>query len=115
MAAKWTRSTPAEFWENNIQNVAPVSDSYRGPSGTELLEMVLAFRRLAKSEFKSVKRLSDGTCQFQFSDEKSGSGNTKMPEKISPAISPFHNGSPYRSMHVSATACVMVSWSSGMS
>ena len=33
-----------------------------------------------KSEFKSVKRLSDGTCQFQFSDEKSGSGNTKMPE-----------------------------------
>lgn len=34
-----------------------------------------------KSEFKSVKRLSDGTCQFQFSDEKSGSGNTKMPEK----------------------------------
>ncbi|CAH3402081.1 TPA: DUF2303 family protein [Enterobacter asburiae] len=86
----------AEFLENNIQNVAPVSDSYHGPSGTELLEMVLAFQETRKSEFKSVKRLSDGTCQFQFSDEKSGSGNTKMPEKISLAISPFHNGSPYQ-------------------
>ncbi|HDR2796226.1 TPA: DUF2303 family protein [Enterobacter asburiae] len=86
----------AEFLENNIQNVAPISDSYAGPSGTELLEMVLAFQETRKSEFKSVKRLSDGTCQFQFSDEKSGSGNTKMPEKISLAISPFHNGSPYQ-------------------
>jgi uncharacterized protein YfdQ (DUF2303 family) len=86
----------AEFLENNIQNVAPVSDSYPGPSGTELLEMVLAFQETRKSEFKSVKRLSDGTCQFQFSDEKSGSGNTKMPEKISLAIAPFHNGAPYQ-------------------
>ncbi|EPB7317367.1 DUF2303 family protein, partial [Salmonella enterica subsp. enterica] len=86
----------AEFLENNMQNVAPVSDSYQGPSGTELLEMVLAFQETRKSEFKSVKRLSDGTCQFQFSNEKSGSGNTKMPEKISLAISPFHNGSPYQ-------------------
>ena len=58
--------------------------------------MVLAFQETRKSEFKSVKRLSDGTCQFWFSDEKSGSGNTKMPEKISLAISPFHNGSPYQ-------------------
>ena len=86
----------AEFLENNIQNVAPVGDNYSGPSGTELLEMVLAFQETRKSEFKSVKRLTDGTCQFQYSDEKSGSGNTKMPEKISLAISPFHNGSPYQ-------------------
>lgn len=86
----------AEFLENNIKNVAPVGESYPGPSGTELLEMVLAFQETRKSEFKSVKRLQDGTCQFQFSDEKSGSGNTKMPEKISLAISPFHNGSPYQ-------------------
>ncbi|MBC1189010.1 DUF2303 family protein [Kluyvera sp. SCKS090646] len=86
----------AEFLENNIKNVAPVGEGYAGPSGTELLEMVLAFQETRKSEFKSVKRLSDGTCQFQFSDEKSGSGNTKMPEKISLAISPFHNGAPYQ-------------------
>lgn len=86
----------AEFLENNIKNVAPVSEGYAGPSGTELLEMVLAFQETRKSEFKSVKRLSDGTCQFQFSDEKSGSGNTKMPEKISLAIAPFHNGAPYQ-------------------
>ncbi|MFK8827817.1 DUF2303 family protein [Klebsiella michiganensis] len=86
----------AEFLENNIQNVAPVSDNYTGPSGTELLEMVLAFQETRKVEFKSVKRLQDGTCQFQYSDDKSGSGNTKIPEKISLAIAPFHNGAPYQ-------------------
>lgn len=31
-----------------------------------------------------------------FSNEKTGSGNTKLPEKISLAISPFHNGTPYQ-------------------
>lgn len=86
----------AEFLENNIKNVAPVGEGYAGPSGTELLEMVLAFQETRKSEFKSVKRLQDGTCQFAFSDEKTGSGNTKMPEKISLAISPFHNGAAYQ-------------------
>ncbi|HBR2706198.1 MULTISPECIES: YfdQ family protein [Enterobacteriaceae] len=86
----------AEFLENNIKNIAPVSDSYTGPSGTELLEMVLAFQETRKVEFKSVKRLQDGTCQFQYSDDKSGSGNTKIPEKISLAIAPFHNGAAYQ-------------------
>lgn len=86
----------AEFLENNIKNVAPVSDNYSGPSGTELLEMVLAFQETRKVEFKSVKRLSDGTCQFQYNDDKTGGGNTKIPEKISLAISPFHNGTPYQ-------------------
>lgn len=71
----------AEFLENNINNVAPVSDNYAGPSGTELLEMVLQFQETRKVEFKSVKRLQDGTCQFSYSDDKSGSGNTKIPEK----------------------------------
>lgn len=94
--AKMNQIDFAEFLENNIKNVAPISDDYSGPSGTELLEMVLAFQETRKSEFKSVKRLSDGTCQFAFSDEKSGSGNTKMPEKISLAISPFHNGAAYQ-------------------
>ena len=94
--AKMNQIDFAEFLENNIKNVAPVGEGYAGPYGTELLEMVLAFQETRKSEFKSVKRLSDGTCQFQFSDEKSGSGNTKMPEKISLAIAPFHNGAPYQ-------------------
>lgn len=45
----------AEFLENNIQNVAPVGDNYSGPSGTELLEMVLAFGRPVRL---SLSRLS---------------------------------------------------------
>lgn len=86
----------AEFLENHIQNIAPVGDNYKGPSGTDLLEMVLAFQETRKAEFKSVRRLSDGTFQMSYSDEKSGSGNTSMPEKISLAISPFHNGTAYQ-------------------
>lgn len=86
----------AEFLENHIQNIAPVSDDYKGPSGTDLLEMILAFQETRKAEFKSVRRLQDGTFQMSYSDEKSGSGNTSLPEKISLAISPFHNGAPYQ-------------------
>lgn len=85
-----------EFIEKHIGDIAPVGDTYAGPSGTELLEMVLAFSETRKSEFKSVKRLNDGTFQMSYSDEKSGSGNTKLPEKISLAIAPFHNGNPYQ-------------------
>lgn len=86
----------AEFLEQNINLIAPVSDNYAGPSGAELLSMVLAFQETRESAFKSVQRLSDGTCQFSFSNEKSGSGNTQLPEKISLAVSPFHNGTAYQ-------------------
>jgi uncharacterized protein YfdQ (DUF2303 family) len=85
----------AEFIEQYINCIAPTSDSNQ-TSGTELLEMVLAFQETRTSEFKAVTRLSDGTYQMAFSNEKTGSGNTKLPEKISLAISPFHNGSPYQ-------------------
>ncbi len=85
-----------EFIENHISDIAPVSDDYAGPAGAQLLEMVLAFQETRKSEFKSVRRLHDGTFQVSYSDEKNGSGNTLLPEKISLAISPFHNGSPYQ-------------------
>jgi uncharacterized protein YfdQ (DUF2303 family) len=85
----------AEFLEQNINCVAPVSDSNK-TSGTALLEMVLAFQETRVAEFKSVTRLNDGTFQMAYSNEKTGSGNTQLPEKISLAISPFHNGTPYQ-------------------
>lgn len=85
----------AEFIEQNIKSIAPVSDS-NNISGTDLLTMVLAFQETRTSEFKSVTRLNDGTYQMAFSNEKTGSGNTQLPEKISLAISPFHNGTPYQ-------------------
>lgn len=84
----------AEFLEQYINCIAPVSETNK-TSGTELLEMVLAFQETRVAEFKSVTRLNDGTYQMAFSNEKTGSGNTKLPEKISLAISPFHNGTPY--------------------
>ena len=85
----------AEFLENRIADIAPVGDVYAGPSGAELLEMVLVFQETRKSEFKSVSRLSDGTFSVAFSDEKNGSSQAALPEKISLSIQPFHNGKHY--------------------
>ncbi|WP_129543764.1 DUF2303 family protein [Serratia sp. 1D1416] len=87
--------TFAEFIEQYINCIAVTSDPNK-TSGAELLEMVLAFQETRTSEFKAVTRLNDGTYQMAFSNEKTGSGNTKLPEKISLAISPFHNGNPYQ-------------------
>ncbi|VEA68512.1 Uncharacterized conserved protein [Serratia rubidaea] len=94
-AEKMDQVTFAEFIEQYIKCIAPTSDSNSTP-GTELLEMVLAFQETRTSEFKAVTRLNDGTYQMAFSNEKTGNGNTKLPEKISLAISPFHNGTPYQ-------------------
>lgn len=85
----------AEFIEQNIKSIAPASETNK-TSGTALLEMVLAFQETRVAEFKSVTRLNDGTYQMAFSNEKTGSGNTQLPEKISLAISPFHNGTAYQ-------------------
>ncbi len=87
--------TFAEFIEQYINCIAPASDSNL-TSGNSLLEMVLAFQETRTSEFKAVTRLNDGTYQMAFSNEKTGSGNTQLPEKIALAISPFHNGTPYQ-------------------
>lgn len=105
----------AEFLENNIQNVAPVGDNYSGPSGTELLEMVLAFQRQGKL---SSSRLS--ACRTE-----PVSSSTAM---INPAqaIPKSRKKSAWQSrlsimahrtrlMRAFATACATVSWSSGMS
>lgn len=86
----------AEFVETYISCVAPVSDEYKGPAGSELLAMVLEFQETRTSAFQSVQRLQDGTFQMTFSDEKSGKGNTQLPEKISLALAPFHNGEKYQ-------------------
>jgi hypothetical protein len=105
----------AEFLENNIQNVAPISDNYKGPSGTDLLEMVLAFQETRKVEFKSVKRflmvpVSSSTAMIN-------------PVQVIPkcrkksAWQFRHSIMAHRTrlMRVFATACATVSWSSGMS
>ncbi|WP_253704672.1 YfdQ family protein [Citrobacter amalonaticus] len=70
--------------------------------------MVLAFQETRKSEFKSVKRLQDGTCQFQFSDEKSGSGNTKMPEK---SAWQFHHSITVRHIRLTPASVTAARWS----
>lgn len=84
----------AEFIETHISDIAPINEVNQGFSGPQLLEMVLAFQETRKSEFKSVRRLQDGTFSFAFSDEKGG-GNTSLPEKILLSLPPFHNGVYY--------------------
>lgn len=81
------------FLENNIHCIATDGNIV---NGAELLAMVLAFEETRKSEFKSVKRLQDGTMSFTYTDEKTGGGNAKLPEEIVLGIQPFHNGDYYQ-------------------
>lgn len=85
----------AEFIEARISDIAPIGEHNKGPSGTELLAMVLAFQETRKSEFKAVRRLQDGTFNFAFSDEKSGGGNASLPEILKLSLPVFHNGDYY--------------------
>lgn len=80
------------FVEKNIHCIASEGNIV---SGAELLSMVLAFQETRSVEFKSAKRLQDGTMTFSFSDEKNGAGNTKLPEEIVLGLQPFHNGDSY--------------------
>lgn len=81
------------FLENNIHCIASEGNAV---SGTELLTMVLAFEETRKSEFKSVRRLQDGTMAFNYTDENLGGGKARLPEEITLGIQPFHNGDFYQ-------------------
>lgn len=83
----------AQFLENNIHCIASEGNVV---SGAELLAMVLTFEETRKVEFKSVKRLQDGTMSFNYADEKAGGGNAQLPEEIVLGIQPFHNGDYYQ-------------------
>lgn len=83
----------AQFIENNIHCIAGEGNV---ATGAELLAMVLAFEETRKSEFKSVQRLQDGTMSFNFTNEKTGGGKTKLPEEIVLGIQPFHNSDYYQ-------------------
>ncbi len=105
----------AEFLENNIQNVAPVGDNYSGPSGTELLEMVLAFRRPVRL---SSSRLS--ACRTEPVSSSTAMINPAQATPKSRKKSAWQSrlsimARRTRSMRVFATACATVSWSSGIS
>lgn len=85
----------AEFLEARCGDIAPVSESYAGPTGAELLNLALNFQVTRDASFSSVQRLQDGTFQFAFSEENKGNGNTTLPETIRLGIQPFHGGDHY--------------------
>ncbi|MCT7656132.1 YfdQ family protein [Oceanimonas sp. NS1] len=53
------------------------------------------FQVTREAKFQSVKRLHDGTFQFAYSEENTGTGNTTLPETIRLGIAPFHGGEHY--------------------
>lgn len=85
----------AEFLEEHYKDIAPVSDGYKGPSGGDLLTLATNFQVTREAKFQSVKRLHDGTFQFAYSEENTGTGNTTLPETIKLGIAPFHGGEHY--------------------
>lgn len=85
----------AEFLEEHYKDIAPTSADYPGPTGGELLNLATNFQVTREAKFQSVKRLHDGTFQFAYSEENTGTGNTTLPETIRLGIAPFHGGEHY--------------------
>jgi uncharacterized protein YfdQ (DUF2303 family) len=92
---KWTdsngknieQSVFAEFLEDRAQDIV-------SPDGSELLEMALKFKVIRQAEFGSAIRLNTGEFQFQYNEENQR-GTIELPEMITIALSPFHNGAKY--------------------
>ena len=77
----------AEMLETRAQEII-------SPAGAELLETALKFQVIRKATFGSAMRLNTGEFQFQFNEENQ-KGTVELPEEITIAVAPFHNGDKY--------------------
>lgn len=76
----------ASFLEDNIQDVASVSGS---PTGTEILQMAMAFERTADKKLSSRVNLQSGGVRFEYVDDDSKGTRAAME-----AFSRFNIGIP---------------------
>ncbi|MGI8729186.1 MAG: DUF2303 family protein [Solirubrobacteraceae bacterium] len=69
------------------------------PAGNEMLDVVTSMQGHTKAEWKSAKRLQDGSVQFLFNEEATatagGSGELEIPQTFKLAISPFLGEEPF--------------------
>lgn len=97
----------AQFIENNLIDVVYIDKDAAGaaagevgsPDGATLLEVCRTLEAKKKVDFKSAIRLADGSTQFTYDEDVSGSarqGQLAVPEQFSLGIPVFENGAKYR-------------------
>lgn len=97
----------AQFIENNLIDVVFIDKNAEGapvgevgsPDGATLLEVCRTLEAKKKVDFKSAIRLADGSTQFTYDEDVSGSarqGQLAVPEQFSLGIPVFENGAKYR-------------------
>ncbi len=64
------------------------------PDAASVMGMVMAFDAMRKVTFKSALRLSDGTRQFQYSEEDETRGGVTFPDRFVLRIPVFEHGDP---------------------
>lgn len=73
----------AAFIEDNAPDI-------QSPTAVDLYAMALSLETAGKSEFKSHKRLEDGSVSFVFTDEVNGTSNgVPFPKQIEVALRPY--------------------------
>lgn len=104
---KMRQTDIARFIESNLVDVrfrepTPAGDgkpAHPGsPDGATLLEVCRTLEAKKKVDFKSSIRLSDGSTQFTYDEEVSGSaraGTLSVPEQFSIGVPVFENGALY--------------------
>lgn len=98
----------AAFLESNMVDVAYIAKAdateekpaeVGSPDGATLLEICRTLEAKKKVNFKSSVRLSDGSTQFTYDEDVSGSavkGTLAIPDQFSIGIPVFENGEKYR-------------------
>lgn len=85
---RFNQTELAEFLEDNVEFIID-------PNGSDLLSMVNNFKVIRQATFGSKVNVSSGEIKFEFQDETQ-KGSVKVPEVITLALAPFHNGTPYK-------------------
>lgn len=98
----------AQFIENNLADVVYIAAAAAAdgtpaevgsPDGSTLLEVCRTLEAKKKVDFKSAIRLADGSTQFTYDEDVSGSarqGQLQVPEQFSLGIPVFENGEKWR-------------------
>lgn len=82
----------AHFIEENMADI-------REPAGADILEIATSLQAKRNVSFKSVKRLQDGTQEYEYTEtinDVQTKGGLRIPEKFVLGIPVFFGGEPYK-------------------
>lgn len=100
---RWTAANKREFSQGEFalwieDNVRDIAEGEGYPSGSQMLEMALAFETTADSRLRSSVRLQSGGVEMTYIDQEDDATLQKMRmfDRFALGIAPFRSGQHYR-------------------